>query len=108
MPLRTIKKVAGQRRVPDRAASKRAPMRRASTLSQWGNSLGLRIPQDAAERLKLKAGAQVSVEVRGDGMIVRPTRAAKRWTEAELLKGVTPDNAGGEIDWSGPVGKEVW
>jgi antitoxin component of MazEF toxin-antitoxin module len=27
---------------------------------------------------------------------------------ADLLEQVMPDNGHGEIDWGGPVGKEVW
>lgn len=82
--------------------------RRKSTVSQWGNSLGLRIPQEAADQLKLKAGGQVSLEVREDSITIRPVRQRRKWTEAELLKGVTPEAVGGEVDWGGPVGKEAW
>jgi antitoxin MazE len=83
-------------------------MERNSTVSQWGNSLGVRIPQEAAAHLNLKAGARVRVEVRADSLTIRPLRARKKWTEAELLKGVTPEIVGGEVDWGGPVGREVW
>lgn len=92
--------------------AKRGPKRatpvvsRRSTVSKWGNSLGVRIPQDAARQLKLKEGEEIDVEIRQDSIIIRPLR--KRWSEAELLKGVTPEIAGGEIDWGRPVGKEVW
>src|SRR5438034_9247715 len=79
---------------------------RASTVSRWGNSLGLRIPQEAAERLRLKAGDQVCVKWHDGSIIIR--RARKRWTEAELLKGVSPQMVGGEGMPGGPVGKEVW
>ena len=82
--------------------------RRKSTVSQWGNSLGLRIPQEAADQLKLKAGEQVSLEVRSDSITIRPMRQRRKWTEAELLKGVTPAAVGREVDWGGPVGKEAW
>lgn len=84
-----------------------APARRHSTVSRWGNSLGLRIPQEAADRLKLKAGVRVSVEVGHDSITIRPVRQRKKWSDAELLKGVSPSMVGGEIDWGGPVGREV-
>jgi len=32
----------------------------------------------------------------------------KKWTERELLRGVTPKMVGGEINWGPPVGKEIW
>ena len=83
-----------------------SPVQRNSTISRWGNSLGLRIPQEAAEQLKLRAGGRVRVEVKSGVMTITPLR--KKWTETELLKGVNPDIVGGEIDWGGPVGKEIW
>lgn len=85
----------------------KGPLRRNGTVSRWGNSLGLRIPLEAAERLNLTAGAQVSLEVGARSITIRPLRKRRRWTEAELLKGVNPRIVGGEIDWGGPVGKEV-
>ncbi len=81
---------------------------RDATVSRWGNSLGLRISREAAHRLKLKAGARVSVECGDDCLTIRPVGRRRKWTEAELLKGVTPEAVGGEVNWGGPVGKEVW
>jgi antitoxin MazE len=78
---------------------------RSGKVARWGNSLAFRIPQDIVEKLKLTEGGQVSMEVSSDSFTVRPVR--KKWTEAELLRGVTPDIVGGEIDWGGPVGKEA-
>ncbi len=81
---------------------------RGSTVSRWGNSLGVRFPQDAVERLQLKAGGRVSVEINDDSITIRPLRKRRKWTEAQLLKGVTPAQVGGEIDWGKPLGKEAW
>jgi len=81
---------------------------RNSTVSKWGNSLGVRIPQDAAERLDLKAGEKVHMEVGEDSITIRPVRRRRRkWTLKALLKGVSPRNVGGEFDWGPPVGKEL-
>ncbi|HZL38035.1 MAG TPA: AbrB/MazE/SpoVT family DNA-binding domain-containing protein [Tepidisphaeraceae bacterium] len=71
-------------------------------ISRWGNSLGLRIPQEAVDRLKLGAGAQVSLEVDSNSITIRPVRKTRKWTEAQLLKGVTPGMIGGEIGWGKP------
>jgi antitoxin MazE len=75
-------------------------------VARWGNSLGLRLPQEATELLGLRDGEEVSVEVRDGSITITPART--RWTEADLLKGVTPEAVRGEVDWGGPVGKEVW
>jgi antitoxin MazE len=79
---------------------------RKTTVSRWGNSLGLRIPREAAQQLKLRAGERVRVEIRSGTMTVTPMR--KKWSETELLRGVTPDMVAGEVDWGPPVGKEIW
>ena len=76
-------------------------------VARWGNSLGLRIPREVVNRLNLKDGAAVSLEIGPDSVTIRPMRPRKKWTEAELLKGVTPQMVKGEIDWGGPVGKEI-
>jgi antitoxin MazE len=48
----------------------------------------------------------VLVEIGAGSITIKPDR--KKWTEAELLRGVTPEMIGGEVDWAGPVGKEIW
>lgn len=80
---------------------------RSSKVVRLRDSLGFRIPQEAAARLNLRAGDLVSVEIHADRLTIRPVRAArKRWSEAELLRGVTPKIIGGEVDWGKPVGTE--
>jgi antitoxin MazE len=108
MPATTRTRRGGAAVTRRRAPGAPSLVQRNSTLSQWGNSLGLRIPQEAAERLKLKAGARVSVELGADSITIRPLRKRRKWTEADLLKGVTPEIVGGEADWGPPVGREVW
>ena len=56
-----------------KASSKRA-VNRQSTLSKWGNSLGVRIPQEAVDQLKLTAGAEVNVRLSGDSLTITPVR----------------------------------
>ena len=108
MPIRQ----ANHRRPPKpskpRKAEAAAAFRRSSTVSRWGNSLGVRIPQEAVDRLKLQPGARVSFQVRADSITITPVRKSRKWTEAELLKGVTPEAVAGEIDWGAPRGREVW
>ena len=83
------------------------PVQKTGRVSRWGNSLGVRIPQEAVERIGLKEGDSVNLEIRGDTMTIRRTRRRRKWTEAELLRGVTPEMVRGEVDWGGPVGKEA-
>jgi antitoxin MazE len=77
------------------------------TLHKWGNSVGLRVPKPLLEQLGLKEGAQVDLKVEGDRLVIERHRP-KRLTLQEVLKGFTPDDQPGEVDWGPPVGKEVW
>lgn len=70
---------------------------KASRLSQWGNSLGLRIPQEGVDQLDLKAGQTVEVEVGADRITIRPAKKRAKYDEAQLLKGMTPNRCGPEL-----------
>lgn len=77
-----------------------------SKIQKWGNSLAVRIPKAFAEEAGLDENTNVDISVEGKTIIIRPAR--KKYTLAELLKGVTKANRHGEVDWGPPVGKEVW
>jgi antitoxin MazE len=83
-----------------------ATIEKTSKVSRWGNSLGLRIPQEGVDQLRLKDGETVKVQIKGDSITIKRTKPRKKWTEAELLKGVTPDMCGPELI-KGRVGKEL-
>jgi antitoxin MazE len=75
-------------------------------LARWGNSLALRLPKAVAVEARIAEGDQVNVTVK-DGAIVI-TRAPRRYTLEELLKGYSAKNRHPETDWGPPVGKEYW
>ena len=79
----------------------------AVTLHKWGNSVGLRIPKPLLEQVGLEEGAEVDMKVEGDRLVIERHRPA-RLTLRDVLKGFTPDNQPGEVDWGPPVGNEVW
>jgi len=79
---------------------------RSGTVSKWGNSLGLRIPKEAVEMLQLKEGETVMVSFSSENLVVHKARARKKWTEAELLQGVTPEICGPDL-LPDAVGKEI-
>lgn len=74
-----------------------ATVEKISKVARWGNSLGLRIPREGVERLHLKEGETVRVSVKNGTMTIRRVTVARKWTEAELLKGVTPDICGPDL-----------
>ena len=74
-----------------------------TTISKWGNSLGLRLPRHVAEATRLVEGSTVKLEIEDGSIRVTPTR--KRFKLSELLEGETRR---GEVDWGGPKGDEAW
>jgi antitoxin MazE len=78
-----------------------------TTVSKWGNSLAIRIPQALAKEASLTEGDCVALAVDSDGSIVlRPTR--RRYELSELVSRITPKNRHLETDWGRPRGKESW
>jgi antitoxin MazE len=73
------------------------PVEKVSKVARWGNSLGFRIPQEGVDRLGLKAGQSVKVRLTNDTLTIRPARSRKKWTEKELLKGITPEICGPDL-----------
>jgi len=43
-------------------------------ISKWGNSLGLRIPKIAVEALDLSDNDIVSIETKGNLIVIKPTK----------------------------------
>lgn len=68
-----------------------------SKVARWGNSLGFRIPREGVERLKLKDGESVKVRVKDDTITISRAKSRKKWTEKELLKGITPSICGPDL-----------
>ena len=70
---------------------------KVSKVARWGNSLGLRIPQAGVDQLGLKEGESVNVRVKGDTITIRRAKPRKKWSEKELLRGVTPSMCGPDL-----------
>ncbi len=77
------------------------------TLHRWGNSVGLRLPKAMLTQLGLIEGAEVAVMIEGDRLVIEPHRP-KRMTLKQILRGFSPEDRPGEVDWGKRVGKEVW
>ena len=78
-----------------------------TTVSKWGNSLAVRIPQAIAKQASLNEGDCVALAIHSDGAIVlRPTR--RKYELSELVSRITPKNRHRETDWGKPRGEESW
>jgi antitoxin MazE len=74
-------------------------------VARWGNSLGLRIPKDIAQRTGLREGTRVDIEAEGERIVISPAR--RRYVLAELLRGITPEAMREAFDWGPDKGREV-
>jgi antitoxin MazE len=82
-------------------------MKTTVQIKKWGNSLAIRIPSRVASDLGLKDNSHVQITTDGDSATIRREVDAPISLE-DLVKGITPENVHGEMDWGAPVGKEVW
>jgi antitoxin MazE len=72
-------------------------------VSNWGNSLAIRLPRAAMEALRVRAGEFVELTVDDGEVVIRPARP--RYSLDELLAGITPDNQPETVEFP-PVGAE--
>jgi antitoxin MazE len=79
----------------------------ASTVTKWGNSLAVRIPQTLAKEISVEDGTEVELSV-SDGMLVIKPTLRRHFTLDELVAGITPENLHSEVDWGVAVGNEFW
>ena len=78
-----------------------------TTIRKWGNSLGLRIPQDVAEEAGISEGKEVMFVHDKNGLSIQTVATPKVSLDA-LLRKITPYNKHTEVDWGAPKGKEIW
>jgi antitoxin MazE len=77
----------------------------STTVQKWGNSLGIRIPSQIAERIAVSQGSEVDLIVADDhSLIIIPKK--KKPTLEELLAQCKPERRHGEMDY-GVEGKEL-
>jgi antitoxin MazE len=73
-------------------------------LTQWGNSLGVRIPKVFAVQMGMSDGSEVDVALHGSRLVVsQPLPSLKK-----LLRSITPSMLHGETQTGHVTGREVW
>ena len=78
------------------------------TVQAWGNGLGVRITAPVAKAARFARGLPVTVEVVGEGILVRPAARTAKLTLAQRLKAFDPALHGGEAMADGRIGREVF
>ena len=78
-----------------------------TNIQKWGNSLGIRLPKQIADKRSFKEGGRVRISETKKGIMLEVLQLP-RPTLKELLKRITKENLHREEDWGGPVGNEIW
>ena len=75
-----------------------------TSVSKWGNSLGVRIPKPFADEAGLTPGEIIDMILKGGNIVlIKP-----KYTLGELIDSITPENLHGEDDFGQPMGNEIW
>ena len=74
-----------------------------TTIQQWGNSLGVRIPKALADQLGFQKGQKVRLELENNKLSIEKPQ----YTLEGLVSQITPENSHTEIDWGQEIGNEV-
>lgn len=75
------------------------------SLQKWGNGTGVRIPKKVVQAAKLHINQPLSVVLQDDSIVLTPVKDSELTLES-MLRGVTPGQVGGELDWGEDVGAE--
>jgi antitoxin MazE len=78
-----------------------------ATITKWGNSLAIRIPQNLAKQINLIEGSEVELTVI-EGKLVLVPKFPCHYKLQELVQGITAENRHEEINYGSVVGQEAW
>ncbi|HKX21895.1 MAG TPA: AbrB/MazE/SpoVT family DNA-binding domain-containing protein [Rhizorhapis sp.] len=76
-------------------------------VKKWGNSASVRIPASIMAAASLHIDQEVDVREEEGRVIIEPI-AAPVFTLEGLLAGMKPETFPENVDFGGPVGKEIW
>ncbi|MBN4079633.1 AbrB/MazE/SpoVT family DNA-binding domain-containing protein [bacterium AH-315-C08] len=81
----------------------------STIVTNWGNSLGIRIPKNLANDLGIFDGSEVDLNLRNNSIVIKVrTKNRKKIQLENLTKKMSTSKVHHEIDWGKPVGDEVW
>lgn len=74
---------------------------------KWGNSAAVRIPATVMQAAHLDLDEAVDVRQESGRIVIEPLQH-KEYNLLEFVERITPGNLHEELDFGGPIGKEVW
>lgn len=76
-------------------------------IKAWGNSQGIRIPQEILREAQVKSNDFLEIKVITDGILLQKKNRHRTLAERIAEAGGTLEHVP-EYDWGEPVGREVW
>ena len=76
-------------------------------LQKWGNSNGIRIPNNILKSLNLKTNDKIELQYENDKIIISKVPKEKISLEERFLK-YKGENLAKDFTWDNPQGKEIW
>ncbi len=77
-------------------------------LKKWGNSASVRIPAPLMREFGLSVDQEVDLKAEDGKLVIEPVReVVTRYSLADLVAGITPDNLHEAEDFGEPVGEEL-
>ena len=79
-----------------------------ATLRAIGGSVTVTLPRQMLRQMGLEAGHEVEISTDGRSLTLAPAR--KRYTLAQMLKGMKPGDMPADVGWDkqAPAGREAW
>ncbi len=83
------------------------------SVNKWGNSLGIRLPNDFKQEFNLKAGSKIKIKSKNNKIIIEPINLENLSNQVDLdsLVAQVNDSNKPESEWiidDAPKGKEIW
>ena len=72
-------------------------------VQKWGNSNGIRIPNEIMKELNIKTGDSLTIKHEDNNIII-----TKKKTLKELFEEYKGPNLAKEFVWDAPRGREIW
>lgn len=77
-------------------------------IQKWGNSLGVRLPKELAQKHALTENTLVRVSDTEKGLTITVVPLKRKPDLKDLISAITPENRHGEVAWGTARGNEVW
>ena len=87
---------------------KRGVIMLITTIQNWGNSQGIRIPKHILEEVNLHSDEKVTISTEDEKIIIEKVKDKKRKNIKELFEHYNGKYETIDIEWGEPEGKELW